>query len=97
MKRNLLILLAVLLIASVTLGAGGGIRITGEIEAIGDDAMTITVDSTIIYITDDTEITLASGECVPIDFEDLEIGQFVRVSAVFHGDLLIAKRIIAYQ
>jgi len=98
MKKILYFVLVMILLACATPAAakGGGIRIDGEITAINADDMTIIVGSTTVQVTTDTEITVASGLCDPLNFSDLYIGQHVRVTGVFHGDIIVAKRIIAY-
>lgn len=96
MKRNLLILLAVVLMASLTIAAGGGTRITGVITAIDDEAQTITVNSLTIKINDTTTIYITLNPCVIGDFDDLEVGQYVRITGVFHGDLIVAKKIVVH-
>ena len=96
MKKKLLILLVMLLAASLTLAAGGGVRITGTITAIDEDAETITVDATVITINDGTLIYLTGGGCTLGDFDDLAVGQYVRVVGVYHADTIIAKKIVVH-
>ena len=96
MKRNLLILLAVVLVASTTLAAGGGTRITGVITAIDPVAQTITVNSLTIQINDMTTIYITLNPCVEGGFDDLEVGDYVRITGVFHGDLIVAKKIVLH-
>ena len=96
MKRNLLILLVVILMASLTIAAGGGTRITGVITAIDEDAQTIVVNNTTIQINDTTTIYITLNPCVVGDFDDLEVGQSVRITGVFHGDLIVAKKIVVH-
>lgn len=98
MKRNLLILLVMILMASVTLGAAGGrgVRFEGIITAIDAEAMTITVNSTTVEVNSNTLICLTPSPCTPGVFGDLELGQRVRVTAVLHGDILLAKKIVVH-
>ena len=96
MKKNLVILLAVVLIASVTLAAGGGTRITGVITAIDPVAQTIVVNGLTIQINDTTTIYITLNPCVEGDFDDLAVGQYVRITGVFHGDLIVAKKIVIH-
>ena len=99
MKRNLLILLAVLLIASVTLGAGGnGVRLNGTIEAIDDAAQTIVVNSVTVQVTRKTTICeyYDGVTCTPITFADLDVGERVGVTGQYSGTILVAKKIVVH-
>ena len=96
MKRNLLILLVFALMASLTIGAGGGTRITGVITAIDTFAQTIVVNGLTIQINTTTTIYITLSPCVEGDFDDLEVGDYVRITGVFHGDLIVAKKIVIH-
>ena len=96
MKKNLLMLLVVILMASVTLAAGGGTRITGVITAIDPVAQTIVVNGLTIQINDTTTIYVTLNPCVIGSFADLDVGDYVRITGVFHGDLIVAKKIVLH-
>ena len=96
MKRNLMILMVVILMASLTIAAGGnGVKIQGIITAIGDD--TIVVNSITVQIKNGTQFYEKTDTgCVEIDFDDLAIGDRVNVIGQFDGDILVANRIIVH-
>ena len=96
MKRKLMILMVVILMASLTIAAGGnGIKIQGVITAIGDN--TITVNAITVQIKNGTQFyEKTETGCVEIDFVDLEIGDRVNVIGQFDGDILVANKIIVH-
>lgn len=99
MKKNLYILLALILVASFTIAAGGhGVRIKGVITAIDADAMTITVNSTVVQVTHSTYIEECDGneDHTTITFGELEIEDRVGVTGQFDGDILVAKKIVVH-
>ena len=97
MKKNLLILLVVILMASLTIAAGrNGVKISGTIEAIiGDD--TLIVNSITVQTKPGTTFWEKSTTgCVPITFEDLAVGDRVNVVGQYDGDILVANKIIVH-
>ena len=97
MKRNLMILMVVILMASFTIAAGGGhgVKIQGVITAIGDN--TITVNAITVQIKNGTQFyEKTETGCVEIDFVDLEIGDRVNVIGQFDGDILVANKILVH-
>jgi hypothetical protein len=97
MKRNLLVLLAVILVASLTLAAGGHtVKLSGTITAIDADAKTITVNAITVKIKSGTTICEGPAPCVPITFADLVVGDQVKVVGVYDGTVLVANKIIVH-
>jgi len=98
MKKYLYIFLVAILMASVTIAAGGNaIRLKGTIEAIDAEAMTITVNSVVLQVTGNTYIAEYTDEgCVEIDFEDLAIGDRVNVTYHLVDGIPIAKKIVVH-
>jgi hypothetical protein len=107
MKKYIYILLVLIMLVSVTPAAakGGGIRIVGEVTAIypdpGENPTTGAIvlnDSITVQVTSDTSIYITVYDKSHIDgsFSDLDIGQSVRVIGVYHGDIIVANKIIIH-
>jgi hypothetical protein len=91
-----MILMVVILMASLTIAAGGNsVKIQGVITAIGDN--TITVNAITVQIKNGTQIyEKTEAGCVEIDFDDLVIGDRVNVIGQFDGAILVANKIIVH-
>ena len=102
MKKLYLFMIVIMLVSPLLMAAGGNaIKISGYITAIDDDNMTIIVNDTLlVQVTDSTTIYESTGagsqDCEPITFEDLNVGDRVRVIGQYSGDELVAKRIIVH-
>ena len=100
MKRNLYIILAVILIASFTIAAGGGksTHMSGTITAIDPETLIIIVNNTQVQVTQSTKLCeyFDGVTCTPITFADLEVGDRVNVTGQYNIDVLVAKKIIVH-
>ncbi len=100
MKRNLYIILAVLLMASFTLAAAGGrgVHIKGVIAAIDPETQIIIVNNIQVQVTQSTKICeyFDGNTCTPITFADLAVGNRVNVTGQYNLDVLFANRIIVH-
>ena len=98
MKKYLYIFLVAILMASVTIAAGGNaIRLKGTIEAIDADAMTVTVNSVVVQVTGNTYIAeYTETGCVEIDFDDLVIGDRVNITGQLIDGVFVAKKIVVH-
>ena len=98
MKKNLYIILALLLVASFTIAAGGNnVKIQGVITAIDDDAQTITVNGIVIHTKPGTQYYEKSDTgCVSITFKDLAIGDRVNVIGQYVDGVYVANKIIVH-
>ncbi len=110
MKKNLYIILALILVASFTIAAGGGKNVSklyGTIQEIDFDARTFTIlvdtpdryHDNIITIQATATTTIKecdAGDSERISFNDLEEGWDVRVTGTFSGPVFVASMIIQY-
>jgi hypothetical protein len=95
MKKTLLTTLALVLVSSVMLYAGGPkgpkcTQIEGVIDSIDASNMQLTIDGLTIQVTEDTIILQKQA---PITFEVLTVGMTVKVCGQMEGDILVACKI----
>jgi len=110
MKKNLYILVALILVASFTIAAGGGkneSKLYGTIEDIdyGARTFTILVETPLRYkdatITVQATAATTVKNCVDgissrVSFNDLVEGNYVRVTGTFSSSVFVASMIIQY-
>jgi len=110
MKKNLYIMLALILVASFTIAAGGGKNVSklyGTVQEVDFNARTFTIlvdtpdryhdDIITIQATAATTIKECDdGDSERIPFNGLKEGWNVRVTGTFSGPVFVASTIIQY-
>jgi hypothetical protein len=100
MKRNLYIILAIILMASFTLAAAGGrgVHIKGIISAIDPETQIIIVNNIQVQVTQSTKICeyFDGTTCTPITFADLEVGNRVNITGQYSLSILYANKIVVH-
>jgi Na+-transporting NADH:ubiquinone oxidoreductase subunit NqrC len=100
MKRNLYIILAIMLMASFTLAAAGGrsTHIKGVIAAIDPETQIIIVNNIQVQVTQSTKICeyFDGTTCTSISFSDLGVGDRVNVTGQYSLNILYANKIVVH-
>jgi len=100
MRKVLITALSLVMVGSVLLSAAGkgpgpkggreDVQITGEITAIDSDTSQIIVNETTVQVTPETVVMVVG---IPGDFNDLELGDIVKVRGKMVDDVLVADKI----
>jgi hypothetical protein len=98
MKKLYLFMVLLLLVSPLLMAAGGqAIKISGNITAINTVDKTITINDTILVkVTDNTYICQGPAPCIEITFYMLAVGDRVKITAQYVGDVLVAKKIVVH-